>query len=330
MVSSTLLREAIAAVKAGQRQYARELFLELVELDPVNETAWIWLSGLLETREDQIKALENSILISKGGPNLESRLQTVGGSEIAPETASLRAAISAAESGQPAKAKALLQQIVASNQDNERAWMALVDVTNDVEQQVVALEHVLRISPNNFKARERLTKAQHLLYKKYLGQGRTLQQRGELRRAVEAYKLAERYASTGSFRAAARQRWELVESRGYGATAENPTITLIRLAVGPPFVFALFLLIQHNVKPLTPFTVYGFALLSVAVGSLLAVAAARVPHHPVWTRIMGPAGLSDPGVKSLFRGVGILLILVPFVLWLLDIAQLFGVISPLF
>jgi len=332
MESSTLLREAIVAVKAGQRQYARELFLELIELDPVNETAWIWLSGLLESREDQIIALENSVIIDKGGPNLEARLHPLSDTDFAPEVDAVRAALSALEAGHRAKGKALLEQIVAANPDHERAWIALADLESNNEKQIVALEQVLRINPNNFKAREKLNKAQHLLYENFLARGRILQQQGDLQQALVAYKSAEKYASTGSFKAAARQRWELVERQSADPAPENPNVTLLRLALGPPFVFALFLLIQSGLKPwqLSPFLLYCFGGLMVTVGSLLAAGSSRVPYHPIWVRFLGPQGLTDPGHKSLIRGIGILMILVPFVLWLLLMAQRLDLISPIF
>lgn len=329
MASTTLLREAIAAVKAGQRQYARELFLELVELEPINEIAWIWLSGLLERREDQIIALENSIIIGKGGANLESRLKYLGDAETSPEAARLRKALAHLEKGNRVQGTALLRKILGANPDNERAWMAMANVAEDGEQQVTALEHVLRINPNNFKAREKLTTAQHLLYKKYLGHGRSFQQQGELTQAVEAYKLAENYASSGSFKAAARQRWELVESKGSGYARKNPTIMLIRLAAGPPLLFALLLLIQSGLKPwqLSPFLLYCLGGLMVTLGSLMAVGSIRVPHHPIWVRNWGPDGLTDPGTKSLIRWTGILLALIPFAVWLVHIAQERGLIG---
>jgi tetratricopeptide (TPR) repeat protein len=318
MASATLLREAIAAVKAGQRQYARELFLELVEVDPTNELAWVWLSGLLESREEQIRALENSITISKGGPGLEGRLQRLDRVRTGPELEQFRAAIKALDGGDRKRGKSLLEQVVASNRDHERAWMTLADLSADDEEQVSALEQVVRINPNNFKARERLTKVQHLLYQSYLSLGRSMQQQGDLDRAINAYKAAEKYASTGSFREAARQRWQLVETRSEPIVPSGLTAGTVFSAGGPPLLFFILVLVQSDLRleQLSPFYIYCTGGLAVTAGSLLLTASKYTPRRPMW----GSTGLAASGTKAWVRAFGWLLLLLPFLLWLLGAA----------
>lgn len=57
MSSSEVLQRAIQAARAGRRVEARDLLIELVEVDPRNEMAWMWLSGLVDSPEDQIIVL---------------------------------------------------------------------------------------------------------------------------------------------------------------------------------------------------------------------------------------------------------------------------------
>ena len=52
--TSEMVRRAIQLARAGQRVQARDLLLEVVESDPQNETAWMWLSGLVDSLEDRI------------------------------------------------------------------------------------------------------------------------------------------------------------------------------------------------------------------------------------------------------------------------------------
>ena len=42
MSSAEVLQRAIQAARAGRRVEARDLLIELVEVDPRNEMAWIW------------------------------------------------------------------------------------------------------------------------------------------------------------------------------------------------------------------------------------------------------------------------------------------------
>lgn len=64
MPSADLLRRGIEAAHADRKIEAREIFLQVVEVDPRNELAWMWLSGLVDDLEDQIVACENVLTIN--------------------------------------------------------------------------------------------------------------------------------------------------------------------------------------------------------------------------------------------------------------------------
>lgn len=54
-----LLREGIAAAKAGQRERASDLLTQVVIEDERNVNAWLWLSGVADEAENRIFCLEN-------------------------------------------------------------------------------------------------------------------------------------------------------------------------------------------------------------------------------------------------------------------------------
>jgi tetratricopeptide (TPR) repeat protein len=62
--SADLLRRGIEAAHADRRIEARKIFMQVVEVDPRNELAWMWLSGLVDDLEDQIIACENVLAIN--------------------------------------------------------------------------------------------------------------------------------------------------------------------------------------------------------------------------------------------------------------------------
>lgn len=64
MPAADLLRRGIEAAHADRKIEAREIFLQVVEVDPRNELAWMWLSGLVDDLEDQIVACENVLTIN--------------------------------------------------------------------------------------------------------------------------------------------------------------------------------------------------------------------------------------------------------------------------
>ena len=59
-----LLREAITAVKRGDKENGRVLLMQLLEIDERNEQAWLWLSGAVEDKEERIICLENVLAIN--------------------------------------------------------------------------------------------------------------------------------------------------------------------------------------------------------------------------------------------------------------------------
>ncbi len=60
----SLLRDAIAAAREGDKTRARALFEQVTELDQRNEKAWFWLASLVETDEERRVCLGNVITIN--------------------------------------------------------------------------------------------------------------------------------------------------------------------------------------------------------------------------------------------------------------------------
>ena len=61
---NALLNEGIAAAKSGQAAQARDLLMQVVEADENNESAWLWLSGVVESLEDRQVCLENVLALN--------------------------------------------------------------------------------------------------------------------------------------------------------------------------------------------------------------------------------------------------------------------------
>src|SRR5512139_1477028 len=74
MWSTEVLQRAIQAARAGRKVEARDLLIELVDMDPQNEMAWMWLSGLVDSPEDQIIACENVLTINPANEKVRAHL----------------------------------------------------------------------------------------------------------------------------------------------------------------------------------------------------------------------------------------------------------------
>jgi hypothetical protein len=69
-----MVREGIAAYRAGRKEEARTLLMRAVEIDQFNEQAWLWLSAVVETPDEQKTCLENVLTIN---PNNERARQGI-------------------------------------------------------------------------------------------------------------------------------------------------------------------------------------------------------------------------------------------------------------
>jgi tetratricopeptide (TPR) repeat protein len=54
-----LLQQGIAAARAGHREQARGLLMQLVEADERNEQGWLWLAGVVDDPDDMRTCLQN-------------------------------------------------------------------------------------------------------------------------------------------------------------------------------------------------------------------------------------------------------------------------------
>ena len=59
-----LLQEGIAAARAGQRERAHELLLQVIALDENVEAAWLWLSGVVDDPGERQICLENVLALN--------------------------------------------------------------------------------------------------------------------------------------------------------------------------------------------------------------------------------------------------------------------------
>lgn len=74
-----MVREGINAFKSGNKEEARALLLKATELDEMNEQAWLWLSGLMDSDTDKRTCLENVLAINPNNDRARQGLSYLGG-----------------------------------------------------------------------------------------------------------------------------------------------------------------------------------------------------------------------------------------------------------
>ncbi|MGD8623382.1 MAG: tetratricopeptide repeat protein [Anaerolineae bacterium] len=64
MATPNLLQQGVEAAKAGRKEEARRLLLQVVEWDERNEQAWLWLSGVVDSPQEKLTCLQNVLDIN--------------------------------------------------------------------------------------------------------------------------------------------------------------------------------------------------------------------------------------------------------------------------
>jgi tetratricopeptide (TPR) repeat protein len=72
-----LLQQGIVAARAGKREEARALLMQLVEGDERNEQAWLWLAGVVDAPEDIRTCLQNVLDLNPANQQAQQGLAWV-------------------------------------------------------------------------------------------------------------------------------------------------------------------------------------------------------------------------------------------------------------
>jgi tetratricopeptide (TPR) repeat protein len=74
VLKKALLQAGISAARGGDKSQARLLFLEIVEIEPANEQAWLWLSSVSTTYKDVRHCLQRVLEINPSNQRAASWL----------------------------------------------------------------------------------------------------------------------------------------------------------------------------------------------------------------------------------------------------------------
>lgn len=73
-----MVRSAVEAIRAGKKADARTLLERALELDEYNEDAWLWLSSVVDSVEEQRTCLDNVLVINPTNAKARAGLKALG------------------------------------------------------------------------------------------------------------------------------------------------------------------------------------------------------------------------------------------------------------
>ena len=146
----TFLKAGIVAARAGNKVEMRSMLRQATELDPGNESAWLWRANCADTPDESLDCLRKALALNPNSPIARAGLPD----------AMVRAAVACA-ADRP-RARKLLEEATALDARHELAWLWRAGLADAPDQAVAYLRRVLTINPDNKKARAGLAHSEAL------------------------------------------------------------------------------------------------------------------------------------------------------------------------
>jgi tetratricopeptide (TPR) repeat protein len=327
MSSGEVLQRAIQAARAGRKVEARDLLIALVDVDPQNELAWVWLSGLVDSLEDRIIACENVLTINPANEKVRAYLMELQHQHT---SYSLRKNIDEAVNlfdrarghavrNEVDTALQLARQALEKHPDYEDAWLLIGRISPDIDLQIAALEKASKLNPSNAEAISTLGQAR---YRKAnpLSTAARLEQLGKLDEALKVYQeQAAKAKNSRDFDHIYKQiiRVEGLQTEKIRYVTSSSSIT--RLTFTWPLLYLSLALVQMGLNPFAHPMLYvwlGFPW--VILGSFLLSLAEVRSDHTIWKKLFYEQGDGSASARLATAAAGWFLIILPHVVLILD------------
>lgn len=327
MSSAEVLQSAIQAARAGRREEARDLLINLVEIEPRNEMAWMWLSGLVDSFEDKIIACENVLTINPSNDKIRlylTQLQQQQGALLVRKNnehavSLLNQAKTHTERNEIDSALNLAWQALEKRENYEEAWLLVGQISPNIDQRIAALEKAYQINPSNTETAAALKQARYLKANP-MSTALRLEQMGKFDEALKAYhELASKTKNSKDFDHIYKQILRIEGLQDEKIHYVAPASAITRLTFGWPALYLSLILIQAGLNPFRHFVFYlwmGFPL--VILGSFLLSLAEVRSNHIVWQKIFEEHGDGSDLTRYITAATGWFLVIVPHVLLALD------------
>ena len=325
--SSEVVRQAIQFARAGRRTEARDLLLEVVEADPHNETAWMWLSGLVDTLEDRMIACENVLTINPANEKVRAylaELQRQSQAELVRKnveeaTTLLSQAKEHAERNEIDSALRLAGQALEKDYSSEAAWLLIGGISPDPDQQITALEKANQLNPSNLETASALQQVKYLKANP-ISRATRLEQAGKFEEALLVYKeLAGKAKSSREFDHIYKQILRIEGLQNENIRYVAPSSSIKRLTFVWPLLYFSLVFVQVGLNPIAHPAFYLWLGLPVVVlGSFLLSLAEVRSDHVVWQKLFSEQGDGSSFARLMAAAAGWFLVLLPHLLILLD------------
>ena len=163
--AKSALTQGIKAAQAGNRVQARTSLLRATEIDPKNESAWLWLASISEYPEELLGFLNHVLDIN---PDNQRALEWKAATNALLSKTFVQRGIDASQENQKEFAAECFQTALEYDDCNASAWMWMAALSDSNTVKVSLLEKTLSLDPNNETAIKALNAAKESILKERL------------------------------------------------------------------------------------------------------------------------------------------------------------------
>ena len=311
------LQLAISKAKAGDKLSARDIFIDIIDDDPENKWAWLWLIGLLDDREDVIIACERVLAIDPTDErvrlHLDKLLRVETTEKKQREDVALVKVDRLLQEGNIELALTRLREVVKGDPDSETAWILIIENSNDLEEHERAYKRLYEINPTE-KRKADLDRTRHFISNPF-DLAVHYEEEGKIDKAIEIYEtLAPKAQGRSEWDRLFREIDRLKEHKEEQIIHISPKATIARLIPGAPLLFLFVLIIQigYDFRYLT--LLHGIEFIMVIFGSFLAAVAAVSSEHKIWQKLQSAGGRGSKQLRMVVGAAGNTILFLPFIL----------------
>ena len=327
MSSIETLQSAIQAARAGRKMEARDLLIQIVDVEPQNEMAWMWLSGLVDSLEDRIIACENVLAINPSNHKVRAYLE-----ELQRRQRSLQEdrnhedsinmfnqAEAHAGRNEVDAALQLVKQALEKHDGYENGWLLLGRLSTNIDQKIGAFERAHQLNPSNKETVAALEELQYLKANPVRSAAR-LEQMGKMEEALLAYQeAASRAKNSREFDHIYKQILRIEGLKNENIRYVAPSSSIARLTLTWPLLYLSLTLVQVGLNPFAhPVFYLWLGLPIVIAGSFLLSLAEVRSNHIVWKKLFDEQGDGSQFARLVTASAGWFFILIPHVLLIFD------------
>jgi tetratricopeptide (TPR) repeat protein len=283
------MQEAIAKARAGQELTARNLFLEIVQSEPRNELAWLWLIGLLDDLDDRIYACQKVLKINPANTKVKLHLEVLLAAQkkakqdthhrLKQQVRQIR------EISKKDKQEALrdIRELTREQAKLPEAWRLLAELSDEIDERARALENFLRLSGKKDEKSQGELETLRYQQENPLSLATSYEEQGKYHEAIQVYsRMMSAYQSSDP-------AWNNLYNRIHRAEkllAEklprvSPALTVLRTALGLSLLYPTLLLIHAGFRPFQhPQAALWLGYVWVLLGSfMIALASSHSPER---------------------------------------------------